>query len=50
MAWSLHDEGEANWSSVVKAVAMHPVNKKRIAKKIAKDRGVDFDNALRDEL
>ena len=41
------DEGDAKWSDVVKAVAMHPVNKMRIAKKIAKAHGV---NLNKDEL
>ena len=43
------DEGDAKWSDVVKAVARHPVNKKLIAKKIARTHGINFDE-VQDEL
>ena len=41
--------GEATWTEVVRAVAMPPINNKRVAKKIAKKYGVDFDK-VKDEL
>ena len=44
------DEGDAKWSDVVKAVAKHPVNKIRIAKKIAKIHGINFDEVIKHEL
>ena len=44
------NEGEAKWSDVVRAVAMSPINNKRVAKKIAKAHSLDFDEILRDEL
>ena len=44
------DEGEAKWSEVVKAVAEYPVSNKRIAKKIAKAHGIDYDEIVKDEL
>ena len=37
------DNGEATWSQVVRAVAMHPIKDKRLARKIANDHNVDFD-------
>ena len=43
------DTGDATWNDVVRAVSMHPIKNKRLAKKIAKDHGVDFDR-IKDEL
>ena len=43
------DTGDATWSEVVRAVGMHPIKNKRLAKKIAEDHGVDFDR-IKDEL
>lgn len=40
------DQGDANWNQVVRAVAMYPVNKKLIAKNIAKAHGIDFDKVI----
>lgn len=42
------NSGEATWSKVVDAVANYPVNNRRLARKIAKDHGVPFED--RDEL
>ena len=42
------DEGNAKWSDVVKAVATHPVNKKRIARKIAQAHGINFDEIVKE--
>ena len=44
------NQGDAKWSDVVKAVAMHPVSNKRIAKKIAKAHAINFDEVVKDEL
>ena len=44
------NQGEAKWSDVVRAVAMHPINIRRIAKKIAEAHGLNFDEIMRDEL
>ena len=44
------NQGDAKWSDVVKAVAMHPISNKRIAKKIAKAHGINFDEVVKDEL
>ena len=41
--------GEATWRHVVRAVAMYPIKDLRLAKKIAKAHGIDFD-AVRNEL
>ena len=41
--------GEATWRHVVRAVAMYPLKDMRLAKKIAKAHGIDFD-AIRNEL
>ena len=40
------NSGEARWSQVVRAVSMHPVKNKKLAKKIANDHGIDFDRAM----
>ena len=44
------DDGEAKWSSVAKAVAMHPISNKRIAKQIAKAHGFSYEAIMKDEL
>ena len=44
------DQSKAKWSQIVRAVAMYPVNKKRIAKNIAKGHGIEFDKLVKDEL
>ena len=44
------DGGEASWPSVVQAVAKPPISNKLLAKKIAKDRGVNYDSVMKDEL
>ena len=36
------NDGKANWADVVKAVTMHPINNKRVAKQIAKTYGLDY--------
>ena len=43
------DSGHARWSEVVSAVAKPPIRNKRIARIIAKDHGIDFDEK-KDEL
>ena len=40
------DNGEATWSQVVRAVAMHPIKNKRLAKEIANDHSIDFDTII----
>lgn len=42
--------GEAKWSNVIKAVAMHPINNIRVAKQIAEDHGLSYNNVMKDEL
>ena len=42
--------GEAKWSDVVKAVVMHPIEDKLVAKKIAEDHGLDYNKIVKDEL
>ena len=42
--------GEAKWSDVVKAVAMYPIDNKRVAKQIAKDHGLHYEAIVKDEL
>ena len=42
--------GQAKWSDVVKAVAMHPISNKRVAKQIAKDHGLHYEAIVKDEL
>ena len=47
------NSGEARWSQLVQAVATYPLNNKKLAKKIAKDHGLNFDRVmqgLQDEL
>ena len=44
------NDGEANWGDVVKAVAMHPISKKRVAKQIAITHGLDYNNIVKEEL
>ena len=45
------NHGEDTWTEVIKAVYMAPINNQRVAKRIAKKYGVDFDKAIRkDEL
>ena len=41
--------GKATWTEVIQAVAMTPINNKRIANDIAKKYGVDFDE-VKDEF
>ena len=43
------DGGEAKWSKVVKAVAMYPVNNKRVALKIAEVHGLNFRKTVEDK-
>ena len=43
------DQSEPRWSQVVRAVAMYPVNKQRVAKDIAKTHNIDFDK-IKEEL
>ena len=42
--------GEANWSDVVKAVTMHPISNKRVAKQIAETHGLAYDKVTKEEL
>jgi plasmid maintenance system antidote protein VapI len=44
--------GEAKWSNVVKAVAMHPISNKRVTKQIAKAHGLNYtcNNIVKNEL
>jgi pyruvate-formate lyase-activating enzyme len=43
--------GEAKWSDIVKAVAMHPINNKRVAKRLAKAHGLNYKKIIeKDEL
>ena len=42
--------GQAKWSDVVKAVAMHPIDNIRVAKQIAEDHGLSYSNVMKDEL
>ena len=44
------NNGEANWGDVVKAVAMHPISNKRVAKQMAKTYGLDYNNIVKEEL
>ena len=44
------NSGEAKWSDVVKAVAMDPINNKRVAKQIAKAHGLHYEAIVKDEL
>jgi plasmid maintenance system antidote protein VapI len=44
------NSGEATWSDVVKAVAMHPIRNKRVAKRIAKAHGLSYEVIVKDEL
>ena len=44
------NSGEAKWSDVVKAVAMHPISNKRVAKQIAKAHGLHYEAIVKDEL
>jgi hypothetical protein len=41
--------GEAKWSTVVKAVSMHPISNKRVAKWIAKAHGLNTYNSESDK-
>ena len=43
------DGGEAKWSKVVKAVAMHPINNKHVALKIAEAHGLNFHKTVEDK-
>lgn len=40
------NSGEARWSQLVRAVATYPLNNKKLAKKIAKDHGLNFDRVM----
>ena len=42
--------GDAKWSDVVRAVAMSPINNKRVAKEIAKDHGLDYNEIVKDKV
>ena len=42
--------GEAKWSKIVEAVAMHPINNIRVAKQIAEAHGLNYNNIVKDEL
>ena len=43
------NNGKANWGDVVKAVTIHPISNKRVAKQIAKTYGLDY-NIVKEEL
>ena len=44
------NSGEANWGDVVKAVTMHPIRNKRVAKVIAETYGLDYNKIVKEEL
>ena len=44
------NDGKANWADVVKAVAMYPINNRRVARQIANTYGLNYDSIVKEEL
>ena len=42
-----YDGGASSWTEVVRAVGTYPVNNKRVAKKIAVDHNLNFDEVMK---